>query len=434
MAKGFELSSYIADMITGYSNQKKALADNVDAAKRASLANNAQALALYDQKKAVEATGDQFKEIQNKIKGAAGGIKGLADAVMGMVTAVAKSVAAVTAFTAAASPQAAAGLGDIFRIVAAQIGMALIPVVMRLVVWAGQLVDWFTGLSDTTQLVIAAVVAGIPILLAVGPAIGGIITAAVAILGPFSLLAAAGIAVAAALVYLTMRINENAKVMEKDNENAKKGVTEGFSRKEMESSDVYKQIQGEKDPEKKKALANKLVMDKQHEMSSAMNAQNDVNNSWWTAVGGNKDDVKKASDRKMEAEKQMKIAMAARNELVNNQKVDIKEPPAVPGAPGAPGHPAAGPGGAAPGKAGDKQTGLETSMKFMQGMMAKMRAEQGPKIGSIEDARKQVQLNALKDPLEQEMIRLQRQYYKNWEQSWPDYQKKLKESGGSVFT
>jgi hypothetical protein len=48
-----------------------------------------------------------------------------------------------------------------------------------------------------------------------------------------------------------------------------------------------------------------------------------------------------------------------------------------------------------------------------------MAKEQEPKFGGIEEARKQVQLNALKDTLEQELLRLQREFYRKCLDNWP---------------
>jgi hypothetical protein len=405
------LGSYLGNLITDYAEQKKELEGVIDATKRQRLAADPAALALYDQTQAVKSSANQFAKIKTSVKG-------LGEALSGTIAAFAKSTAMLVGFTAAANPQAAEAMGSIFRIVSAQLGIALMPVLMQLVVWAGNVVDWFKTLSPTTQTVIASLIALSPAIMsaiqvgagkALGSVFGMLGKGVMGLLGGFTLLAGAGLVVAGALLYFTSVLNARAESMKQYEENAKKGVTEGFSRKELEGNPDYARIQNEKDPAKQRALSDQLLKQRQHEMSEAFKEQQEASSGWFTS----KDTQKKADQKAMDAEKQMKITLGAKNELVNKQVVDIKDKD----------------GGSNPEVAGGQK--MQSAIMMLQGVASKVQKEQQPKFGGLEEARKQIQINALKDPLEQELLRLQREYAKKWLEAYPAWIKKLKESGGA---
>jgi hypothetical protein len=408
-----DLSASLADLITGYSDQKKQLEDSIDSMKRAKLANDAQALAMYDQQQQVKAAAKEFKEVQGQIKGVASGFGALKGVVQNVVGAFVKSTAAVVGFTAAASPQAAAGLGDIFRILAAHIGIALIPVIFYLVDGIEQAIDWFESLDDQTKTWIAVIAAGLPILLAIGPAVGGLVTAFTALASPVGLLTLGILAAVVAVGYFIMKFNGIAKELDDYRASLKKGLNEGWNRKELEESDAYKKIAAEKDPKKREQLATGIVNQAQSEVNRALKAQNELGGGAWYKFGFDSDEVKEARRRSEAAQKNLKIAMGAHKELVGGE---VQTPQGEE-------------------EQEDKGTaGLQKQMgKLMQGLTAKMSMEQKPQFSSIEEARRKVQINALKDPLERELIMLQREYYKKWLDGYQAWKKKNETPNSGVF-
>jgi hypothetical protein len=115
--------------------------------------------------------------------------------------------------------------------------------------------------------------------------------------------------------------------MQKYIDSLKKGVTEGFSREELENSKVYKDMKEEKDPAKRKEYGERNLREKMAELRAAHKEQAKLNSSAATflpdwAPRSNKEERDKAAARSREAEKRYKIALAARKELVNGGKMN----------------------------------------------------------------------------------------------------------------
>jgi hypothetical protein len=157
------------------------------------------------------------------------------------------------------------------------------------------------------------------------------------------------------------------------------------------------------DPEERSKAAKAARASSQTELYNARQNLDKAQGSAFNYIYG--DEIKNAQDNYEKAVKHHELNIAATGELVNGRRQEFKGP---------------------------SREALQAQK--LQGLMAHYPKEMQPQFTGIEQARKMMQVNALKDPLEQEVLRLQREAYKKFLDEVPqimgDIAKNTKDGGG----
>jgi hypothetical protein len=343
-------------------------------------------LALYLMQQRAREAGEQFKKVNEAVA----------------ATSKAFNVAAISAagMAAVANPTAFETFTDSLKMVVMELGIHFLPVLVKGAYHAQQFARWLSELSPGTQnfltnaatagaslyllsqgaSLLNSILLGIPgkLTAKVGaevagslaphvvpmlPAIGGV-TSAFAVLAGSALLLRHGLI-------------EAAEAQERLTREMFKPAAEKFTREELEKSEPYKNLAGIQDPAARQAEAAKMLAEAQKEEKEALAAQLKAGRMGPEGAG--------ASIRASLASDKASLVQAAVQELVHGI-------PFVPQKQGA-----------------DAFLPKEAKQaNEISRLLVHFPKEMQPQFLAVEQARKTFQMGALKDPLEQKMIELNR--------------------------
>jgi hypothetical protein len=384
------LTDIISDLVSSYSRQKQALDQMTDSYKQAALAGRTQELAIYQQQKAVEQSAHKFKA--------------LSDTLNGFHKKVDQAGTAMVAIAAAGNPTLWASWTDSLKLVTMQLSSFLTPAILDGITDVQNFAKWLHDLDPVTKATITQFAT-----MAAGAIVG---TKAFELLtNKTTLLIAAFVSLYWAAQKFEGWFNKHFKDIESE------AAGKQFTRKELEQSPEFKEIQGMGGDKGKigkfldeRLAAIKKIQAEQIEATKSPIPGVEAFNRW-----ANRQQLAELQKRINEVEQLKQWAVEG-----------IKPPEQVAG----------------PNKALDLN--IENFWKEQMdklvapalgklGIGAKMGdianvakgapalhypKELSPGFSAIEQARKQFQLAAFKDPLEQELFRKQREQAAMYIQEW----------------
>lgn len=296
----------------------------------------------------------------------------------------------LSGMAAVANPTAWATMKDSITLVAMQIGRYFLPAIITVAYKAQEFARWLAELSPATKSTITqfATVAGLAFAFGkvlslantatlglVPKAFGALPGAAQGVVGAFAL-ASAGVA------YFAYKVSSINAAMDKAIADMSRPIEEKLSRAQFEERPEFKDLAGQGNADNRRRLGDAMLKEAQTRATAANKDLERVNHPLYVGRSGDRD---KAQQEAVAANEHLQVTLKAYDELIRGRAAKFTGP---------------GRAGAIAGQIGQF---LSHYPKEMQ-----------PRFSAVEEARKGIQVANLKDPLEQEMIKLNREAAKEF--------------------
>jgi hypothetical protein len=369
-----------------------------------------QATAVYQQAAAAA------KGLEEGQKKALAAQQKVGQAIGGAAAAFGRAAQFTQGLIATGDPNAWATLQDSVKLVAMQVAQFFLPAIIKGAYYAQQFADWLHNLSPETR----ATITSFATLAAQGYALGKALqlanTATLglgpkafgALPGPVQAATGALAVFAAAAGYAAYKAREISNSFASWAKRSNDAI-ESITRADVEGSEVYRKMKGAGNKDEAKRINDREYRSTEEQLRSAQKELGDLMGGSRAGKILNEDRIKELQESIAELAKKQRIADISRNELILGERFVPSDKAGV---------------GARVGLAG------EQANKMAQ-LLYHMPKEMQPRFSAIEEARKQFQLNALKDPLEQKMLQYQRDAAEALQKQIPEILRQIEKKTGN---